>query len=461
MGSIDKGETDNMAEPTSENLAPADTCLPRVAIIGRQNVGKSTLLNRVAGRHVALVEDLPGTTRDRLTAEVTWAETPFTLVDTGGFESVSETTLSQQVAQQAELAISQSDVIVFMVDAKDGVTPLDQEIAAKLRRADKPVLLVANKADSERLETSALEFYELGWGDPVLISAFHGRGVAELLDQLVALLPPILPVRTMPEFMKIALVGRPNVGKSLLLNALLGEERVIVDEVAGTTRDAIDILFDFKGQGVLLIDTAGIRRRGKVEVGVEKHSVARSLKAMERADVVLLVVDATELLAAQDLHVLGFVQQSLKGMVLIVNKWDLIENKDMAAYTKYISSRLKATPYVPVLFTSAKMHQGIEHILPQAAAVYQERLKRLPTAEVNHVVQQAVAAHNMPHTGGRRLKIFYATQAGTNPPTFVFFTSDPTLIHFSYRRYLENKLRQAFGFMGTPIQLVFKARGGA
>jgi GTPase len=450
-----------MVEPVSPNANPEETCLPRVAIIGRQNVGKSTLLNRIAGRHVALVEDLPGTTRDRVNAEVNWGETRFTLVDTGGFESANTSTLSDQVTRQAEVAIEQSDVIVFMVDAKDGITPLDLELAARLRRAAKPVLLVANKADNEKLETAALEFYELGWGDPVLISAFHGRGVAELMDNLVALLPPALPVRTIPQSMKIALVGRPNVGKSLLLNALLGEERVIVNETAGTTRDAVDIPFDFQGQGVLLIDTAGIRRRGKVDVGVEKHSVARSLKAMERADIVLLVVDATELLAAQDLHVLSFVQQALKGMILIVNKWDLIENKDMAAYTQYITNRLKAMPYVPTLFTSARTGEGVAAIMPEAATVYQERLKRLPTAEVNRVVQKALAAHNLPHTGGHPLKIFYATQAGTNPPTFVFFANDPTLIHFSYRRYLENQLRQAFGFRGTPMQLVFKARGGA
>jgi len=432
---------------------------PIVAIIGRQNVGKSTLLNRMAGKRLAIVEDLPGTTRDRILANVSWQGTEFTVVDTGGLELKPQSTIAQGVKEQVEMAITEADIIIFLVDIKDGVVPSDLEIADMLRQASKPLILVANKADNAKLETEAVEFYELGLGEPLAISAYHGRGTTELLDRIVSLLPTPTLVKAEPEIMKVAIVGRQNVGKSTLLNALLGEERAIVDDTPGTTRDAIDTLFDFDGQSVLLIDTAGIRRRGRLGVGVERYSVIRALRAIERTDIVLLILDATELITAQDMHIAGYIQQAAKGIVLVVNKWDLVVNKNTSEYNRYIRSQLKFMPYAPVLYISAKSGQGVSKIMPQVYQVYQERLKRLSTTTVNSVVQQAVAAHTLPRIGSKQLKILYTTQAEVNPPTFVFFVNDANLLHFSYQRYLENKLRQSFGFAGTPLRLVFKTRG--
>ena len=430
-----------------------------VAIIGRQNVGKSTLLNRMAGKRLTIVEDLPGTTRDRIFANVSWQGVEFTIVDTGGLEPKPQSTMAQAVKEQVEVAIAEADMIIFLVDVKDGVMPADLEIADMLRQVGKPIMLVANKADNAGLETQAVEFYELGLGEPVAISAYHGRGSAELLDRIVSLLPTPSPAEVEPEVMKVAIVGRPNVGKSMLLNALLGGERAIVDEAPGTTRDAIDTLLDFNGQSVLLIDTAGIRRRGRLGVGIERYSVIRALRAIDRADIALLVLDATELVTAQDMHIAGYIQQATKGIVLIVNKWDLVAGKTTTEYNRYIRSQLKFMAYAPVLYISAKFGQGVDKVMPQVRRVYQERLKRLSTAVVNSVVQQAVVAHNQPRTGGKQLKVLYATQAEVNPPTFVFFVNDAKLIHFSYQRYLENKLRQSFGFVGTPFRLVFKTKG--
>ncbi len=432
---------------------------PIVAIVGRQNVGKSTLLNRIAGKPIAIIADLPGTTRDRILANVSWQEAEFTIIDTGGLELKPQSTIAQAVKEQVETAINEADAIIFLVDTRDGATPPDLEIADMLRQVSKPIILVANKADNAKLETEAVEFYELGLGEPMAISAYHGRGTAELLDRIVSLLPTPTLVEVKPEIMKVAIIGRQNVGKSTLLNALLGEERAIVDEIPGTTRDAIDTLLDFDGQNVLLIDTAGIRRRGRLGVGVERYSVIRALRAIERADIVLLVLDGTELVTAQDMHIAGYIQQAVKGIVLVVNKWDLVANKNTTEYNRYIRRQLKFMPYAPVLYVSAKFGQGVSEIMPQATQVYQERLKRLPTTVVNSVVQQAVAAHTLPRIGSKQLKILYATQAEVNPPTFVFFVNDAKLLHFSYQRYLENKLRQSFGFAGTPLRLVFKTRG--
>ena len=430
-----------------------------MAIIGRQNVGKSTLLNRLAGKPIAIVEDLPGTTRDRIFANVSWQGVDFTIVDTGGLELRPETAVAQGVKEQAEAAVTEADVIIFLVDVVDGVVPSDQEIADMLRQVSKPIVLMANKADNTKLETAAVEFYRLGLEEPLAISAYHGRGTAELLDMVISLLPSPPPVEAEPEIMKVAIVGRPNVGKSMLLNALLGGERVIVDDTPGTTRDAIDTLLDFDGQSVLLIDTAGIRRRGRLGVGVERYSVIRALRALDRADITLLVLDATELVTAQDMHIAGYIQQAAKGIVLVVNKWDLVVDKSPVEFTGYIREQLKFMSYAPVLCVSAKLGEGVDKIMPEACQVYQQRLKRLSTAAVNDVIQQAAAAHNLPRIGGKRLKILYATQAEVNPPTFVFFVNDAKLIHFSYRRYLENKLRQSFGFTGTPLRLIFKTKG--
>ncbi len=432
---------------------------PIVAIVGRQNTGKSTLLNRLAGKRIAITADLPGTTRDRIFATVSWQDAQFTIVDTGGLELKAQSTISQEINEQVKTAISEADAIIFLVDVKDGVTPTDLEITDLLRRSEKPIILVANKADNERLETQAVEFFELGLGEPLVISAYHGRGTSGLLDKIVSLLPAMPPVSAEPEIMKVAIVGRPNVGKSTLLNALLGKERAIVDQIPGTTRDAIGTLLDFNGQGVLLIDTAGIKRRGRLGVGVGRYSVIRALKAIDRSDVALLVLDTTELVAAQDTHIAGYIQQATKGIVLVVNKWDLAMGKSQAEGTTYIRNRLKFTPYAPVLYISAKLGQGVDRVMPQVLKVYQERLKRIPTAEVNNLMQQAVAAHSPPRSGKRQLKFLYSTQAEVNPPTFVFFVNDARLIHFSYQRYLENRLRESFGFDGTPLRLVFKTRG--
>ncbi|MBN2076003.1 MAG: ribosome biogenesis GTPase Der [Dehalococcoidales bacterium] len=432
---------------------------PVVALIGRQNVGKSTMLNRLAGKQIAIIEDLPGTTRDRVLTTISWQDTEFTLVDTGGLESKPDGSIAQGVKDQANTAIGEADVIVFMVDIRDGVTSLDKDIADMLRRTSKPVILAANKADNNKIEGDIVDFYELGIGDPIAVSAHHGRGTADLLDIIVSLLPAQTSFEDESESIKVAIVGRPNVGKSALLNALLGEQRVIVDDTPGTTRDAIDTLLDYKGQSVLLIDTAGIKRRGRQGTGVNKYSVIRSLRAIDRADIALLVVDANEPFTAQDVHIGGYIHQMAKGIILIVNKWDLTQEKNKTEWNNYIRSQLNFIPYAPIVYTSAKNGQGVTKIMPQVQQVYQERLKRLSTATVNNVIQQAVASHNLPRIGRKRLKILYATQADVNPPTFVFFINDKKLIHFSYQRYLENKLRQTFGFTGTPLRLIFKTRG--
>jgi GTP-binding protein len=432
---------------------------PIVAIVGRQNVGKSTLLNRLAGRRIAIVADMPGTTRDRVFADIGWQDKDFTLVDTGGLEVQPSSTISQGVKEQVEAAIAEADVIIFLVDIEDGVLPTDQEIAQMLRLSSKPIILAANKSDNPKRESQAVEFYELGLGEPLAISAYHGRGTAELLDRVASLLPPPEEPETGAEMMKLAIVGRPNVGKSTLLNSLLGQERAIVDKTPGTTHDATNTLLDFGGRNVIVIDTAGIRRRGRWGRGVERYSVIRALRAIDEADVALLVLDATELLTAQDEHIAGYIQQAAKGVIIVVNKWDLAVKQDMNETNRYIGKKLKFLSYAPVVYTSARFGQGVDRVMPEAFQVYEERQKRIATTEVNNVVQEAVAAPNLPRKGKKQLKLLYATQAEVNPPTFVFFVNDPSLIHFSYKHYLENRLRQSFGFAGTPLRFVFKTRG--
>ncbi|NQT04838.1 MAG: ribosome biogenesis GTPase Der [Dehalococcoidia bacterium] len=432
---------------------------PIVAIVGRQNVGKSTLLNRMVGRRLAIVEDSPGTTRDRVIASVSWHDAELTVVDTGGLEFDARSAVAHGVQEQIEAAITVADVIIFLADVKSGVIAADVEMADRLRRVEKPVLLVVNKVDNEKLEAGVVEFYQLGLGEPVAISAYHGRGTAELLDRIVALVPAPALTAAEPELMKIAIAGRTNVGKSMLLNALVGEKRAIVDDAPGTTRDATDTTVDFDGQSVLLIDTAGIRKRGRIERGVEQYSVLRALRAIDRADVVLLVLDAMEIVTAQDTHIAGFIQQAAKGVVAVVNKWDLVDNKDLGEWDRYLRSQFKFMAYAPLIYISAKYGEGVDRVIPEARQVYEQRGKRPATAEVNNVVQQAVAAHILPRKGHKRLKIFYATQAEVNPPTFIFFVNDAKLVHFSYHRYLESRLRQAFGFTGTPLRLIFRTRG--
>lgn len=421
-------------------------------------MGKSTLLNRLSGRRISIVEDLPGTTRDRIFADINWQSREFTLIDTGGLETRTDNAISLGVNEQIKTAIKEADALIFLTDVRDGVTNTDKDIADMLRKAGKPLMLVVNKVDNNKLEAEAAVFYELGMGEPLTISAHHGRSTAELLDKIIAILPEAAPAPSEPEIMKVAIVGRPNVGKSALLNALLGKKRVIVNETPGTTRDAIDTILDFDGQNVLLIDTAGIRKRGKLGDGVERYSVVRALRAIERADIALLVIDAAELLTAQDMHIGGYIHEMAKGIVLVVNKWDLVEEKNTPEWDKAIRSKLKFAPYAPIVYTSAISGKGVEKVMPQALQVYQERMKRLPTAEVNSVIKRAVAAHSPTRSGSKPTKIFYATQAEVNPPTFVFFVNDTKSIHFSYQRFLENKLRESFGFSGTPLRLVFKSR---
>ncbi len=431
---------------------------PIVVIVGRPNVGKSTLFNRLLGERKAIVEDLPGTTRDRLYANVSWGEHELTLVDSGGFELKPKSAIRQKVKEQVEVAIAEADMVLFLVDAQEGVILPDQEIADILRRSLKPIILVANKVDSPKQQDEVFQFYKLGMGDPVPVSAYHGKGIDELLEKVTACLPPLPPTSEEPELMKIAVVGRPNVGKSLLVNTILGEERVIVHETPGTTRDAIDTVFRYDGENVILIDTAGIRRRGRVEQDVERYGLARALRAIDRADVALLVTDAVEGITAQDTHILGYIQQAYKGAILILNKWDLAEVKDVTQWTKVIKQKTKFMPYLEILFLSAKTGYGVEKVLPTAKRVYEERLKHLPTPLLDNMVKEAIATHLPPKKGSKQLKILNAMQTGVNPPTFVFLVNDAKLAHFSYRRYLENKLRQFFGFQGTPLRLLFKSR---
>jgi GTP-binding protein len=438
---------------------------PIVAIVGRPNVGKSTLFNRLVGERRAIVEDLPGTTRDRVYGTTDWGGVEFTLVDTGGLLDDREVAADalQQIAhhtrEQAHTAIEEADVIVFMVDGKAGLNAGDHEVAGLLRRAGKPTILAVNKADSSQRRESVYEFYELGLGDPIAISAYHGNGTGDLLDRVVEALPEAEEDEE-PEGPAIAIVGRPNVGKSRLLNALLGQERAIVSDVPGTTRDSLDTTLAWAGQPITLIDTAGIRRRGRVDRGIEQYSVLRSMRAIDRADVVLLLIDATEGFTAQDLHIAGYIADQKKGVVVVVNKWDLIE-KDASTMDEYRAKareQLDFMPYAPIVFVSAKFGQRVHQVLDTALAVVAERKRRVPTAALNKMLKDAVAAHPPPSKPGKWLKFFYATQADVSPPTFIFFTNDPAQLHFSYRRYLENQLRETFGFTGTAIRLSFRGR---
>jgi GTP-binding protein len=452
---------------------------PIVALVGRPNVGKSALFNRIVGQRRAIVEDIPGTTRDRLYGDADWNGQFFIVVDTGGLEiiesqkqrrpqdrpeplSAASVGFIDEIRQQAEMAIAEADVIIMLVDVLDGLTPADEDVADVLRRSDKPVLVAANKADNEKRQQAAFEFYALGLGEVYPVSALHGLGVGELLDALVSVLP-VAEEEEEPEALKIALVGRPNVGKSSLLNQLLGEERAIVSAIPGTTRDAIDTYLTWEGQPVLLIDTAGIRRRGRIDRGIEKYSVLRSIKAITRADVVLLLLDARDLVTAQDAHVAGYILEESRSIIVLVNKWDLIEKDTytMDAYTKQIRAELKFLDYVPVLYISALTGQRVQKVLPLAFQVYQERMVRIPTGELNRLVEDATIRHSPPHKAGKRLKFYYATQASVDPPTFVFFVNDKRLVHFTYVRYLENQLRKRYGYLGTPLKLLFRSRGKA
>ncbi len=447
---------------TKRNKQPptAAAGYPVVALVGRPNVGKSALFNRMIGGRKAIVEEAAGTTRDRVYGEIAWRGKRFRLVDTGGLLMDGSLPYSDLVRGQVDIAAAEAAVIVFVVDGKEGVTAGDLDVADRLRRVAKPVILVANKTESESRRESAVEFFELGFGEPLAVSALHGMGVADLMDMLSDMLPASSAQET-GAALSIAIVGRPNVGKSMLTNAILGEERVIVSETPGTTRDSIDTTFEYDGHRLTLIDTAGIRRRGRVEAGAEKHSVMRAEAAVERADVALVLMDAAEGLTAQDAHIAGLVADSYVGIVLVANKWDLVpaEPAYRKEFTRVIRYRLRFAPWAPLSFVSAKESTGVDVMLAGALRVGAERQKRLPTSEVNAVVQRAIGERSPPSSHGRKLKVLYVTQAQAAPPTFVFFVNDASLLHFSYRRYLENQLRKVYGFEGTPLKLVFKSRG--
>ncbi|HEV7810409.1 MAG TPA: ribosome biogenesis GTPase Der [Candidatus Limnocylindrales bacterium] len=502
--------------------------MPVVAVVGRPNVGKSTLFNRFVGKRQAIVEDRARTTRDRMYGDAEWNGRRFVLVDTGGLEVDTDDPIELKVQEQARLAISEADVIVFLVDAISGLTPADQEAAELLRTARAPVIVVVNKVDNTQREADAAEFWAMGWEETYSISASHGRGTGDLLDAIVWALPPeteaeiarkareaeaddwaadmaagrlepfvvgqdtetgeadddadgeavaevegiaarwdaAIAAEAEDQVAAVAFVGRPNVGKSSLLNSLLGEDRAIVSEVPGTTRDAIDTTLEWGRSEVVLIDTAGIRRRGKVASGAaaDRYSTLRSLKAISRADVAVLVIDAVEGLTAQDAHVAGYVVEEGKGLVIAVNKWDLVESKTdrtFAQYVEWIQNEVPFLDFAPVVSISAKTGQRVGRVLEMAIDIWGERRKRVSTSELNRVLRAAAERQAPPVFKGRRPKVFYGTQAGIAPPTFVFFANDAAAIHFSYRRYLENRLRAEFGFDGTPIKLVFRDRESA
>ncbi len=441
-----------------------------VALVGRPNVGKSTLFNRIVGRRMAVVSEVAGTTRDRLYAEAEWGGVAFTLVDTGGIEATSgwnTEPLSEDserfmplIRQQAALAIQDADVIVQVVDGRTGITAADREVADILRQSKKPIIIAANKLESTKLWDTAYEFYELALGEVFPVSSLHGSGSGDLLDAVVSAIPPTAPSDEVEESIKIAILGRPNVGKSTLLNKLIGEERAIVSPIAGTTRDATDTQLKWHGQLFTLIDTAGIRRRGKIDPGVEKYSVLRAIKALQRADVALLLIDAEEGMTAQDTHVAGMLEEEKVGVIVLVNKWDAVEKDTytMKGFEDKFRQDLNFLSYAPILFISAQTGQRVNKILDMVLEVNQARQQRVPTAALNKLMREATTRHPPPSKSGKRVKFFYVTQASTAPPVFVFFVNKPEWVNFSYQRYLENRLREEFPFPGSPMHLIFRAR---
>ena len=434
---------------------------PLVAIVGRPNVGKSTLFNKLIGRRLSIVEDTPGVTRDRIYADAEWLTHSFTLIDTGGIEPESEDIIAVQMRRQAELAVETADVILFLVDGREGMTAADEEVAAMLRKSNKPVVLAVNKLDAPKFNDAIYEFYALGLGDPIIISAGQGLGLGDMLDEVCAHFPPEAEEEG-EHPLNIAVVGKPNVGKSSLVNAILGEERCIVSNIPGTTRDAVDTLFTLDGEPYVLVDTAGIRRKRAVEdETIERYSVIRSLAAVRRADVVLIVVDAEQGLSEQDVKIAGYVHEEGKPSVLVVNKWDLIEKdtNTMNKFKKDMQVDLAFMDYVPFLFISAKTGQRVNKLLSAAKESYAQSIRRITTGTLNDIVNEAVSMTEPPAMSGKRLKIYYATEVSVQPPTFVIFVNDEVLVHFSYKRYMENYFRKTFGFAGTPIKIIFRNRG--
>jgi len=430
-----------------------------VAIVGRPNVGKSTIFNRLVGERISIVEDIPGVTRDRIYSQAEWLNTKFDLIDTGGIE-IGDEPLLIQMRQQAEIAIDEADVIVFIVNAKEGITAADEEVAKLLFKSNKPIVLAVNKVDNPEMRDEIYEYYSLGFGEPFPISGAHGLGLGDLLDEVVGHFPELIQEEKDEDTIYFSLIGRPNVGKSSLVNALLNEERVIVSDIEGTTRDAIDTKLHKDDQDYVIIDTAGMRKRGKVYESTEKYSVLRALRAIERSDVVLVLIDADTGIREQDKKIAGYAHDAGRGIVIVVNKWDTVETdeKTMKEYEEKIRAHFQFLDYAPVVFLSAKTKKRLHTLLPMVKIASENHSKRIPTNVLNDVIMDAIAMNPTPTVKGQRLKVLYATQVAVKPPAFVIFVNDPELMHFSYKRFLENKIRDAFEFDGTPIKIIARKR---
>ena len=434
---------------------------PIVAIVGRPNVGKSTLFNKIAGRRISIVEDTPGITRDRIYADAEWVGYEFTLIDTGGIEPDSQDIILSQMRNQANLAIDMADVIIFMVNIKDGITAADGEVAAMLRKSGKPVVLTCNKVDTPGNPPMEIyEFYNLGIGDIFPVSSIHGLGVGDLLDKVISYFPEGARNAEEDDSIKVAVIGKPNAGKSSLINKILGENRVIVSDIAGTTRDAIDSTYERNGQKYTLIDTAGMRKRGKISENVERYSVVRALNAVDRADACVIIVDATEGITEQDTKIAGYAHDNGKASVIAVNKWDIVEKETntMKNFKNKVKEGFNFMMYAPSVFISAKTGQRVDELFDVINSAVEENQKRISTGLLNDVINEAIAMVQPPSDKGKRLKIYYATQASVKPPTFVLFVNNAELAHYSYTRYLENQLREKFGFEGTPIKFIIREK---
>ena len=443
------------------SVAKFDGDTPVVAIVGRPNVGKSTLFNRLIGYRHAIVSDVAGTTRDRVMGRVQWDNTNFLLVDTGGLDFDINSELDAQVQSQVNVAIEDADCIVLLTDCVDGLTPTDIAVGEILRRSNKQVILTVNKVDNPLRSHNVYEFYQLGLGDPIPISAYHKIGMDEFMGTLVDNIPHYPGVIYDPDTLRLSIVGRTNVGKSSLVNSIVQEERVVVSDQAGTTRDPVDTVIDYDERSVILVDTAGIRRRGKIEQGIEKYSVIRSMKSIGRSDVSVLAIDARDPMSAQDLHIAGDVLSSFVGMVVAVNKWDLVEDKETAKseYLEWIEGQLRFAPYVPIIFCSALTGDGIDELMSTSFEVFEQRMKVIPETDLQELLFDALVKHPPPGLGRRTVKIYDLLQIGVNPPAFSFSVNNPAYMHFSYKRYLENEIRRKFGFVGNHLQLRFHRRG--
>ncbi|MGJ7919972.1 ribosome biogenesis GTPase Der [Neobacillus sp. LXY-4] len=432
---------------------------PVVAIVGRPNVGKSTIFNRIVGERISIVEDIPGVTRDRIYSSAEWLTHDFNIIDTGGIDLGDEPFL-EQIRQQAEIAIDEADVIIFITNGREGVTAADEEVAKILYKSKKPIVLAVNKVDNPEMRDQIYDFYALGFGEPIAISGSHGLGLGDLLDEAAKHFPNTKDKGYDDDIIKFSLIGRPNVGKSSLVNAMLGEERVIVSDIAGTTRDAIDSALTVNGQRYIIIDTAGMRKKGKVYETTEKYSVLRALRAIERSDVVLVVINAEEGIIEHDKKIAGYAHEAGRAVVIVVNKWDAVEKdeKTMKEFEQKIREHFLFLDYAPIVFLSAKTKKRIHTLIPMIQMASENHSKRVPTTVLNDVIMDAVAMNPTPTDKGNRLKIYYTTQVSVKPPTFVVFVNDPELLHFSYERFLENRIRDAFGFEGTPIKIFARER---